>query len=261
MKKKSATKGLWLLFVLFVPFVADSLAQDSTSIALKRFEVIRVDSPDIQRVPNDLRLIFADPVPDAEVVKDLNDATTRVGFTARLPKGDKTPQFGVVAPVIEQMKINVAQLRTALADAKAADVMVPDSWEGVTIDIQQRRGVFTDYGNFFLVQAPLITLSMRSGFPADQFIEVLCRILGMDAQKSRAIRQRFAQTPMEFFPIPTRYDMDIHDVKLRAGTGSLLQNASKQGELALAWSDADRTYFMSGQLTEEQAIATANSIQ
>jgi hypothetical protein len=257
MRKKLATT----LFALFVPFVAYLSAQDTTSIALKRFEVVRADQADIARVPNDLRQIFADPVPDAEVVNSLNDATMRVGFTARLPKSDKAPQFGVVAPVGEQMKINTAELRHALADAKAGDVDVPDSWDGMTIDLQQRSGVFADFGNFFIVQAPLLTLNVRPGFPLDQFTEVLCRVLGMDAAQSRAIRQTFAVTPMAFFPIPRRYDMDVHQVKLRAGSGTLLQNGSKQGELALAWSDADRTYFLSGQLTEAEAIATADSVQ
>jgi hypothetical protein len=55
--------------------------------------------------------------------------------------------------------------------------------------------------------------------------------------------------------------MDIHDVKLRTGTGTFMQNGSKQGEVALAWSDEDRTYFLSGQLTEAEAIATADSIR
>jgi hypothetical protein len=255
--KKLAT----VLFVIFVPFVANFFAQDSTSIALKRFEVLRVDQADIARVPNDLRQIFADPVPDAEVVNSLADATVRVGFTARLPKSEKMPRFAVVAPVGEQMKINVGELRQALTDAKAGDVMVPDSWDGVTIDLHQPPGVFADFGTFFMVQAPLLTFSVRPGFQLDQFAEVLCRILGMDAAQSRTIRQTFAITPMAFFPIPRRYDMDVHQVKLKAGSGTLFQNGSKQGELALAWSDADRTYFLSGQLTEAEAIATADSIQ
>jgi hypothetical protein len=262
--KRLATKGTkraWTLFVFFVPFVANLFAQDTTSIALKRFELLRVDGPDIQRVPNDLRQIFADPVPDAEVVNSLNDATTRVGFTARLPKSEKAAQFGVVAPVSEQMKISVAELRQALADAKAGEVAVPDSWDGVTIDLHQPPGVFADFGSFFIVQAPIIQLSVRAGFPLDQFTEVLCRILGMDAAQAREIRQTFAATPMSFFPIPRRYDMDAHQVKLQAGSGTLFQNGSKQGDLALAWSDADRSYFLSGQLTEAEAIAAADSVQ
>ena len=40
--------------------------------------------------------------------------------------------------------------------------------------------------------------------------------------------------------------MDIHTVELRTGSGLLLQNASRQGEIALAWSDSERTYFFPG---------------
>src|SRR5215471_15085500 len=129
--KRLATKGTKRIYrallLFFVPFVANLFAQDPTTIPLKRFAVIRVDQQDIQRVPNDLRQIFADPVPDAEVVNSLNDATMRVGFTARLPKSDKTPQFGVVAPISEELQIKVAELRAALKDANAGDVTVPDS--------------------------------------------------------------------------------------------------------------------------------------
>ncbi|HEY2385244.1 MAG TPA: hypothetical protein VGK48_29060 [Terriglobia bacterium] len=237
------------------------LAQDSTTVKLSRFEIVRVDQADINRVPNDLRSIFADPVPDSEPVSDLSEATKRVGFTARLPKSDKPPQFGIVAPVGEQLKISVSELRKALQDAKAADLMVPDSWDGVTIELQQRSGVFADFGKFFLVQAPILTLTMRSSFPLDQFVEVLCRVLGMDAAQARSIRQTFMAMPMAFFPVPRKYDMDVHQVKLRAGSGTLFENGSKQGEMALAWSDADRNYFLSGLLTEAEAIAIADSIQ
>lgn len=260
-KKGLSTKRLFALLVCFVPLAANLFAQDLTSVQLKRFEIIRADQPDINRVPNDLRPIFADPVPDSELVSDLNEATRKAGFTARLPKSDKPPQFGVIAPIGEQLKINAGELRKALADAKATDVTVPDSWDGVTIEMQQKRGIFADFGKFFLVQAPTQTFTMRSGFALDQFVEVLCRILGMNAVQARSIRQSFMAAPMAFFPIPRKYDLDVHQVKLRAGSGTLFQNGSRQGELALAWSDADRSYFLSGQLTEAQAVATADSIQ
>src|SRR5262244_2234116 len=128
-----------LCFLCSVP----SFAQ----IVLNRFEVIRVDSQDIERVPSSLRPIFADPLPDAEVVNNLNDASTRAGFTARLPKADKPQQIGVISPTGVQLKINVAELRAALNDAKATGVVVPDAWDGLTMDLQQRAGVFVDFGD------------------------------------------------------------------------------------------------------------------
>jgi hypothetical protein len=79
--------------------------------------------------------------------------------------------------------------------------------------------------------------------------------------QARDLRQAFSTAPAGFFPIPKRFEMDVHTVKLRNGSGLFLQNASKQGEVALAWSDSDRTYFLSGFLTESQATAMADSIQ
>jgi len=200
-------------------------------------------------------------LPDAQVVDNLNEATTRSGLTPRLPKSDKPMQIGVISPTNVQLKINAAELRSALSEAKATGVVVPDAWDGVTIDLQQRAGVFVDFGDFFLAQAPARTLSAEKGLPVEQFIEVLLRVLGMDALQARDLRQAFATAPAGFFPIPKRFEMDIRSVKLRNGSALFLQNASKQGEVALAWSDSDRTYFLSGFLTESQATAMADAIQ
>ena len=70
-----------------------------------------------------------------------------------------------------------------------------------------------------------------------------------------------AANPAVFFPIPTQYEMDIHEVRLNSGSGLLLQNGSKIGDLALVWSTADYIYFLTGALTETQAIELVNSIQ
>jgi hypothetical protein len=92
-------------------------------------------------------------------------------------------------------------------------------------------------------------------------MEVIFRTLGINAKDASALRQRFAANATAFFPIGARYEMDIHEVRLNSGSGVLLQNADKVGELAMAWSTADRSYFITGQLTEQQVMEIANSIQ
>ena len=79
--------------------------------------------------------------------------------------------------------------------------------------------------------------------------------------RSQAIRGRFTANPAAFFPIGARFEMDIHDVRLNSSIGVLLQNGDKVGELALAWNGADRSYFITGQLTEAQVIEMANSLR
>src|SRR5437899_6890232 len=88
--------------------------QSSQPIALKPVEVLRITPADMERLPPALRPIFVDPTPDAEPIDNLDAATKRVGFTPRLPKSVKTPQFGIVDPVRAQVKIAVADLNQAL---------------------------------------------------------------------------------------------------------------------------------------------------
>jgi len=235
--------------------------QSQQAIKLKRFEIVRVDPAGMNRLPPSLRAIFADPVPDAEPVASLNEAATRVGFTPRLPKSATPIQLAVTDPVRADARLELEVLKQALRDGTVTNVTVPQDWEAVTIAIERGPGVLADYGDFVIVQAPPLTLNSPSGFPLDQFVEVLFRVVGIDAPDARTLRQKFAANPAVLFPIPIRYEMDIHEVRLNSGSGLLLQNGSKIGDLALVWSTADHIYFLTGALTETQAIELVNSIQ
>ena len=90
---------------------------------------------------------------------------------------------------------------------------------------------------------------------------MLFRVVGINGPDARTLREKFAANPAVFFPIPIRYEMDIHEVRLNSGSGLLMQNASKVGDLALVWSTTDHIYFLSGGLTETRIMELANSIQ
>ena len=235
--------------------------QSVQPVALKRFEVLRVDRDDIERLPSSLRGIFANPSPDAEAVATADEAAARAGFTPRLPNSTAKPEFGVTDSVRGEATIHIAELSAALRDAKVSDMPIPQAWDGVAITVQQGSGILADYGGFFIVQAPPLTLTVPSGFPLNRLMEATFRILGINAMEASKLRDRFAANPAAFFPIGTRFEMDIHEVRLNSGSGVLLQNGDKIGELALAWSTADRSYFITGQLTEARAIEIANSIK
>jgi hypothetical protein len=230
-------------------------------VALKRFEVVRVDEPAMERLPSSLRAIFADPTPGAEPVANLDEAAARVGFAPRLPKSADKPEFGVMDSVNGRAAVSIAELKTALGSSQVSDVSIPGEWDGVEITIRQDAGILADYGSFLIMQAPPLTLGVPQGFALDRFMEIIFRILGINAKDASALRERFAANAAAFLPIGARYEMDIRDVHLDSGSGVLLQNADKIGELALAWSTADRSYFITGQLTEQQVIEIANSIQ
>src|SRR5215831_13530025 len=248
------TPSMFLLLILLA-------LQSTQTVALKRFEVVRVDRAGIESLPSSLRSIFADPSPGAEPVASQDEATSRIGMTPRLPKSTVKPEFGIMDSLNGEATINVAELTTALEKSNGTDISIPKEWDGVVLKIQQAPGILTDYGNFLLTQAPPLTMTVPAGFPVDRFMEVILRIMGINAKDASIIREKFKANPAAFFPIGTRFEMDIHDVRLNSGSGVLLQNGDKVGELALAWSTADRSYFITGQLTEAQAVEIANSLQ
>jgi hypothetical protein len=250
------------MLITFVAILGTLQASQGQTVPLRRFEVIRIDSVGLNRVPPSLRGFFAGPIPDrARPVASAEEAQRQLGFVPRLPAVKMPPDLLITDRVRADERIAVADITEALQQAKVGDVSVPQTWDGVTVGLEQGAGLIADYGQFFIAQAPLMTLAAPPGFAVDQFLEVLFRIAGINAADARNLRQKFAAGPAVYFPIPPRYEMDIREVQLTTGSGLLLQNADKGGELAFMWSTSDRSYFLSGIMTEDEAIATANSLR
>src|SRR5262245_46699226 len=218
------------------------LVQQPRALELKRFEVIRVNPDELRRLPSQLRSFFGDPLLDGELADSIDEAAKRAGFTPRLLDGKKPERVFVSRAGDEEIKVDAAALTTALGDAKVSNVTVPANWDGTVIRLQQRPGVVIDYGDFYLAQGAPATLSVPEGFPFDQCLEIMFRVMGVSSSDARSWRERFAANPTVFVPIAKRFEMDIRQVPLPGGPGLLLQNADKGGELAFMWSSADRSY-------------------
>src|SRR5262245_15947117 len=110
-EKGRVKMSLMLAGILWVQAIA---LQTPQNFVLKRFEVIRVNPDGMRRLPESVRSIFIDPVPDGEPIQNLQDAASRVGFTPRLLSGKAPTHLFVTEPVSEQVKISVADLNAAL---------------------------------------------------------------------------------------------------------------------------------------------------
>jgi hypothetical protein len=237
------------------------LFQSPQILTLTRFEVIRVTSDDMRRLPDSMRAIFIDPVPDGFPVDNLEEAAKRAGFTPRVLSGKTPKRMFITNMVNSEATIDVAALTAAVRDAKLQDVTVPSNWDGVTLQLQQRPGILIDYGDFYIAQGPPRTLTTMPGFPMAQCLEVMFRVMGISASEARALRDSFAANASTYLPIAPRFDMDIRQVALPSGSGLLLQNADKGGELAFMWSTRDRSYFLTGLVSEDEVIAIAKTLQ
>src|SRR5262249_43558636 len=183
------------------------------------------------------------------------------GFTPRVLTGKTPKRMFVTNLVKEAATINVAALTAAVRDAKLQDITVPADWDGVTLELQQRPGILIDYGDFYVAQGPPRTLTTTPGFPIAQCLEVMFRVIGISTSEARNLRDSFAANASTYLPVAPRFDMDIRQVALPSGSGLLLQNADKGGELAFMWSTGDRSYFLTGLVTEDEVIAIAKTLQ
>ena len=191
----------------------------------------------------------------------LDQAAKVAGFTPRVIPGKTPKRLFVTNRVNDEVKVNVAALTAAVRQAKLEDVNIPADWDGVAIGLQQQPGIIIDYGDFYVAEGAPRTLTAPPGFPVSRCLEVLFRLMGIGASPARALRQAFDLNPTTYLPIAARFDMDIQQVPLPAGSGLLLQNADKGGELAFMWTSGERSYFLTGLVAEDEVIAIAKALQ
>lgn len=96
------------------------------------------------------------------------------------------------------------------------------------------------------------------------FSEALLRIVGLNHADARQFASQLAATPVWLFPIEPDEVVQMRQVNLRTGPGTLLQGFDEDGKIVrvtLLWSTPDRLYLISAGTSDEVVIAAANSIQ
>src|SRR5262245_55565409 len=84
-------------------------SSQTQTLALKRFEVIRIESAGLNRLPRSLRVFIAGPVPDrARPVGNVEEAARQLDFVPRLPAMKKPPELLITDRVQEDAKITVS---------------------------------------------------------------------------------------------------------------------------------------------------------
>jgi hypothetical protein len=235
-----------------------------------RFDVLPVGLDELNNLPSSVRSVLVNPAPAHTPVADLAEAVRQAGFIPRLPQSDglgnslPAPGLSVVASIHKESKIRVDELQTALARSGSAEITVPQNWDGAVIEIDESAGIAASYGQIYLAQRLPLKLDAPPGFPVDQSLEVLFRIAGINFADAASLRRKFGANPADFLLVAPRYHLNPHEVQLASGSGLLLEHFRGEqipGEgLMLIWSTSDRCFFLSGTLTEAQAIAIANSI-
>lgn len=225
---------------------------------LRDVTVLRVD-PNRLPMPLSIHMGQNSPVRAATV----QEAAQFAGFSPVFPPDfGPAPELAVIGPISAAMNLNVEELRTALKGSGARDVRVPQEWDGVKIDIQLSPLVVASYSDdTSLMQLKPVALNAPAGFAMEELSEVAFRILGLGEREARQMAVKFTQHPTWFIAIPQDEAADIREVALQSGTGMLIRDTDEDTGLvttSLIWSTHDRTFLLSGKITEERAIRLAN---
>jgi hypothetical protein len=240
-----------------------------TSFRATRFDLLPLEPEDLGALPASVRGVLLHSDPNDISVSDIAEGARYAAFEPRLPRSTglgyelPSPKLTLVAEIRTKPTIRVGELQAALTRVQADDLLIPRAWDGVILEVNISAGIVADYGRFRLGQRLPLEFRAPREFPFDQFLEILFRISGLKAQDAAALGQRFHRHPADFLLVAPRYRINAREMQVASGAGVLLRYPSDDGleRLTLAWNAPDRAYFLTGALTEIEAIAIANSLK
>ena len=147
--------------------------------------------------------------------------------------------------------------------------VVPASWDGVRINVQQSSAITASWPNITLVQTEPHVVSVPDGFDIHALAEIALRIMGVGQQAA----QRLAARSEGLAAIVAAGPEDqVQEVEVGSTTGTLVRDFGPGGELqkrTLFWTTPDRLFVLTadascggcGGNTDEFLIDLANSVR
>jgi hypothetical protein len=162
--------------------------------------------------------------------------------------------------------IRTADLELALHKAGIADQAVPRGWDGAQIAIHTSAIAIAEWPDIILAQSLPLTLTTPPGVDFSAFSALVLRVLGISPDEARKLAGQMGTTPPWLAPIAHDFKQGatIQEIALNSGTATLLQETDGDGSvqrITLLWSVPDRVYLLTGKLSRDLAIATANAVQ
>ena len=237
-------------------------------VTLKRIEVFRVN---VDNLPEKVQAALSARITSApatlQPAANADKASQRVGFSVRIPGTNVlsgVPELSTFGPFVAELTLDVEALDRALVMVGANDVRVPREWNGGRLAVQTSPVALVSYPtDITLMQALPLAITVPANVPLPALTEVALRILGLNAAQSKRLAGRMGSNPAWFFGIPHDDTAKIREVTLRSGVGTLIHSLEDDGSVQrteLIWSAPDRLYVLSGGITDELAIAVANSL-
>jgi len=221
-------------------------------------------------VPSPVVKAIGTPIPPIPA-RDAEEARWRVHYDPRLPRPfvlSGSPRLSTTFSVAAGTVVRVADLEMALRKAGVTDQAAPRDWDGAQLTLHTSGLVIAEWPDIVLVQSLPLTLTAPPGFDFDAYSALILRILGVGPDEALRLAQRAGTMPPWLAPLSRDVALErrgtIEEITLNSGPATLLRESGDDGgvtRVTVLWSVPDRVYLLSGKLSRELAIATANAVQ
>jgi len=236
-------------------------------LTVRRVAFIRVNAwPEGVRSPKVGPL--NDPLPPIPA-RNVDDARWRVHYDPRLPRPgilSGSPHLATMFSLSAGTVVHVTDLQLALTKAGIVDQIVPQGWEGAQVALHTSAIVVAQWPDVILAQSLPLTLTTPSSFDFPAFSAIILRILGVAPDEAQRLAQRAGIAPPWLAPIgrDLRAKATIEEVELHSGPATMLEETGGNDaitRITLVWSVPDRVYLLSGNLSRQLMIATADAVE
>jgi hypothetical protein len=236
-------------------------------LTVRQVAFIRVN-PWPEGVPSPRVKLIGTPIPPLPA-RDVGEARWRVHYDPRLPRPgvlSDAPHLFTTFSLSAGTVIKAADLELALKKAGIMDQTVPPQWDGAQLTLHTSAVVIAEWPDTVLAQSLPLTLTAPPGFDFSGFSALVLRVLGVGPNEAQRLAQRMGTTPPWLAPISRDLEKGatIEEIVLNSGPATLLQETENDRavkRITVIWSVPDRVYVLSGNLSRELAIATANAVQ
>jgi hypothetical protein len=236
-------------------------------LTVRQVAFIRVN-PWPAGVPSPQVKLLGIPIPPLPV-HDVDEARGRVHYDPRLPRPgvlSGSPRLSTTFSLSAGTVIKAADLELALRKSGVTDETVPAEWDGARLALHTSAIVIAEWPDIAFAQSLPLTLTAPPGFDFPAFSALVLRVLGVGTEEARRLAQRSGTAPPWLAPIARDFEESatIEEIRLNSGQATLLQEKENDGSvkrITMVWSVPDRVYLLSGKLSRDLAIATANSVR
>jgi hypothetical protein len=207
------------------------------------------------------------------------EAFASVGWTGRepsfVPRDMKADSAFTIGATSIDARLDAQKANGTFAALGIGDLTFPPEFDGAHLGVRVQRAVGIRYRKGGLraafLQAPQPEVSLPPGMDLARLGEIGLRVVGLDAAEAKRFAATVDWTSTLLVPVPANASV-IREVEVGSRKGLLVEanpndvrpgaRGNRAGERStVLWSDEERVYAVTGNVSAEDVLAMANSVR